>query len=75
VLVVGNERGRGTARAGVGEEGDAVAERDEEVARLDAARVDLDAADELGIALERAELERPQLRKRQRDQVAAPMSS
>ncbi len=71
-LVVGNERRRRPARARVVEEGDAAAERDEQVARPDAARVDLDAGHRPGLALEPAEAERPQLRERERDQARAP---
>ena len=41
--VVGDERGRGTARERVGDEVGAAADRDEEVALLDPARVDLHA--------------------------------
>src|SRR5581483_5189903 len=45
---------------------------DEEVAVVDAARVDLDAGDVGRIAVESAELERPQLLERDGDQVRAP---
>ena len=69
-LVVGDERRRGAARARVVEERGAAADRDEEIARCDAARVDLDAGDLGRLALEPTEA--AQLLDGQRDQVRAP---
>ena len=71
VRVVGHERRRRAARAGVVEERLAARDGDEEVARPDPARVDLDAGDGVGVALEPAQRERPHLGERQRDQVRA----
>jgi hypothetical protein len=61
MLVAGDEGRRRTPRAGVPDERRAASERDEEVARADAAGVDLDARDVRGIAFQRAQLERAEL--------------
>ena len=70
VLVLGYERRGGPMRPRVVEVRDAAAERDEQVAGADAARVDLDARDPFTVAVEPAEpAERVEPK---RDQVRAP---
>ena len=59
------------ARAGVVEKRLAAGDGDEQVARLDQARVDLDARHRVRVALDASERERPHLGERQRDQVRA----
>ena len=59
VRVVGHERRRGTARAGVVEKRLSAGDGDEQVAGLDPARVDLDAGDRVRVALERLRARAP----------------
>ena len=54
-LVVGHERRRCAARASLVQVCNAASERDEQIARPDAARVDLDAGDGRGVSLHAAE--------------------
>ena len=69
-VVVRDERGGGAGLARLLEVGDPAADRDEEIARPDPARVDLDAGDLLGRRLEPTEpLE---LSNRKRDHAGAP---